>query len=435
MTPVVHNINLILSVIGFFLSTLGLIHILTGFFPSRRTKYFFTVFFVTLTIYVLCILLRELTYSYTEEGWVIFSKILFFGQSIAASTLLILITAFILKESGEKKLFRSPIFIASFVAWIIYISLIIITQFTGVIYSVSDNNEYSRGMLYPLLILVTAVIMVLNLVALWVKRNKLSSKKRTALLIYIIVPTIAMVIQLFLFGIHLIELSTVISALITLTYIVTDETTVYYEQVRENDKLKGDVMLSQIQPHFLFNTLITIKSLCREDPTKAEEGIGEFSKFLKYNMDSLTTDSPIPFENELEHVREYLSLQKLRFGEELNVEYDLEYTDFELPTLTLQPLVENAVIHGIRHSATGTGIVTIRTRNCPGHIEVCVEDDGAGFDPVILDNDENVNSDSKSHVGLSNIKSRLLLMCSGSLLIESEPGKGTTAQIILPKKK
>lgn len=64
-----------------------------------------------------------------------------------------------------------------------------------------------------------------------------------------------------------------------------------------------------------------------------------------------------------------------------------------------------------------------------------MEDDGAGFDPVILDNDENVNSDSKSHVGLSNIKSRLLLMCSGSLLIESEPGKGTTAQIILPKKK
>lgn len=187
-------------------------------------------------------------------------------------------------------------------------------------------------------------------------------------------------------------------------------------------------MLSQIQPHFLYNSLNSIYYLCDKDPKAARQAISDFSDYLRGNMDSLTRSAPVPFYRELKHLKNYLTLEKLRFDDTLEIVWDIQTEDFMIPALTVQPLVENAVKHGICKSENG-GTVTISTRECESCYEVEIRDDGAGFDP-------NGNpSDGKSHVGIENVRSRLSKMCGADLEITSEKGKGTTAIIRIPKNK
>ena len=145
-------------------------------------------------------------------------------------------------------------------------------------------------------------------------------------------------------------------------------------------------------------------------------------------MDSLFEDKPLPFEEELKHVEGYLALQKLRFEDELIVKYDLECTDFTIPVLTLQPLVENAVTYGVRKSDSGMGAVTIRTRSYADRIEVSVMDDGPGFVYEVLPDDQ-----ARSHTGLKNVRERLMRVAGAKLVIDSVIGRGTTVTIILPQ--
>ncbi len=145
-------------------------------------------------------------------------------------------------------------------------------------------------------------------------------------------------------------------------------------------------------------------------------------------MDSLTQSEPIPFTTELDHTKAYLELEQLRFPEELKVEYDLQCTEFLLPTLTLQPLAENAVRHGVRKSESGAGTVRISTWETPDHYEITVTDDGTGFDINAATPD-----DGQTHIGLSNVRERLRRISGGELRIESAPGQGCRATILLPK--
>ena len=193
------------------------------------------------------------------------------------------------------------------------------------------------------------------------------------------------------------------------------------------DSQRVQIMLSQIKPHFLYNTLGAIEELCDSDPQTAKEATVMFSRYLRGNMSSLSEAAVIPFEKELSHTRLYLELEQLRFEDALQVSYDVTCSDFYLPTLTLEPLVENAVRHGVRKNRDGRGRVTIATRDCGDHIEVTVTDDGPGFKA------EAVQEEVESHIGLVNVRDRLAQVCNGSLRIESNPGKGTRATILLPK--
>lgn len=193
------------------------------------------------------------------------------------------------------------------------------------------------------------------------------------------------------------------------------------------EQQRMQLMLSQIKPHFLYNSLNVIRELIHSDPRAAEHALDDFSDFLRHNVQTIESDRPILFRQEMEHVRSYLTLQKLRFGEELQVVYDIACEDILLPALTLQPIVENAVSHGIRESESGVGTVTIRTREYDDRREICVIDDGCGFEPAALD------SADHSHVGLRNVRERLRRLCGGSLEIRSEIGSGTQVTIILPK--
>ena len=188
------------------------------------------------------------------------------------------------------------------------------------------------------------------------------------------------------------------------------------------------IMLAQIQPHFLYNSLGAIRSTIYDDPERAREAVDLFSEYLRHSMYSLTNEQAIPFREELEHVRQYLELQALRFGDKLRVEYDLACTDLRLPTLTLQPLVENAVTYGVRKSETGRGVITIRSQEKSDCYEISVTDDGPGFLP-----DAASGEDQRSHIGLQNVRERLAYTCGGKLRIHSVLGQGTTVTIVLPK--
>ena len=201
----------------------------------------------------------------------------------------------------------------------------------------------------------------------------------------------------------------------------------YQQMQKELYEAKVSVMVSQIQPHFMYNALTSIAMMCQIDPDTAQEATITFAKYLRGNMDSLKQTKPVPFEQELEHLKKYLYIEKLRFGKKLNIEYNLQATDFVLPQLSIQPLVENAVKHGVGMKKKG-GTVTIATRETETAYEVIISDDGVGFETTAEKKD-----DGRSHVGMENTIRRVKDMCGGEIRIESKVGEGTTATVILPK--
>ena len=184
------------------------------------------------------------------------------------------------------------------------------------------------------------------------------------------------------------------------------------------------IMLSQIQPHFIYNTLGTIERMCLKDPQKAHELVRNFSLYLRGNFSELDSVTPIRFTEELKHVEHYANIEKVRFPD-MNIKYDVETTEFVLPALSVQPLVENAIKHGLMRLETG-GTVVIHSYETPTHYCVEVTDDGVGFDTSLP-------IEEKKHVGLRNIRGRLKAMVDGELFLESKPNIGTKAVIMIPK--
>lgn len=194
---------------------------------------------------------------------------------------------------------------------------------------------------------------------------------------------------------------------------------------RELVDSRTSIMLSQIQPHFLYNALLGIKQLCDVEPQKASDALEHFSYYLRGNLDALTDIRLIPFKKELIHVKDYLYLEKMRFSKKLNIEWDIEYEDYFLPPLTLQPIVENAVRHGITKKKGG-GTLSIKSERIEDAVVITITDNGIGFDK------NEPKQDGRTHIGIENVKKRLSIQCGGSLLIESEKGVGTQVIMVLP---
>lgn len=195
------------------------------------------------------------------------------------------------------------------------------------------------------------------------------------------------------------------------------------QQLTEN---RIATMISQIQPHFIYNTLGTIEQLCLDQPEKASELVHSFSMYLRGNFTELDNLSTIRLENEIEHVRYYAEIEKVRFPD-MTVLFDIQCESFSLPPLTVQPLVENAIKHGLMGLESG-GTVKITAYETKRHYCLRVEDDGVGFDVSVL-------QEPRKHIGIRNIRARLEAMCDGILTVESTPGVGTTATITIPKER
>jgi signal transduction histidine kinase len=185
-------------------------------------------------------------------------------------------------------------------------------------------------------------------------------------------------------------------------------------------------MLSQIHPHFIYNTLTTVMALLKIDTVLAENTLGQFAKYLRTNIDALKSTAVVPFERELEHIRTYLTIEKLRFAERLQVEYDIQATNFMVPQLCVQPIVENAVKHGVCQVVDG-GCVRISTHENDVCFVVEVLDNGVGFDASVM------GSSSESSAGLENAIFRLEHMMNARVVVESAIGEGTRVTILISK--
>lgn len=183
-------------------------------------------------------------------------------------------------------------------------------------------------------------------------------------------------------------------------------------------------MMSQIRPHFIYNTLGSIEQLCELDPPKAGELVHNFAKYLRGNFGELDNPKPIRMSQEMEHVRHYISIENVRFPD-MTFSFEMRAGDFSLPALTIQPIVENAVKHGLMKLQKGGSIRVISYETNTDYC-ISVEDDGVGFDTSEL-------RDEKKHIGIRNIRDRLKVMVGGSLEIESTQGVGTKVLITIPK--
>ena len=183
-------------------------------------------------------------------------------------------------------------------------------------------------------------------------------------------------------------------------------------------------MMSQIRTHFIYNTLGSIEQLCDIDPEKAGELVHNFAKYLRGNFGELDNPKPILMSQEMEHVHHYISIEKVRFPD-MTFSFEMGSNDFYIPALTIQPIVENAIKHGLMKLPKG-GTICVVSYETDTHYCVSVEDDGMGFDTSEL-------LEERKHVGIRNIRERLKAMVGGELEITSTIGVGTKVLINIPK--
>lgn len=185
------------------------------------------------------------------------------------------------------------------------------------------------------------------------------------------------------------------------------------------------MMFSQIRSHFIFNILNAISGMCKYDPEKADETIIHFARYLRTNIETIYVDELIPFRDSLRQLEDYVELEQIRFQDKIRFETDIAVDDFLIPPLMLQPIVENAIRHGLTPKHNG-GTILLKTYMSGDQVCIAVRDDGVGFHPDALNNIEST--------ALKNVRFRLQHMIGGTMDIESRVGEGTTVTMTIPRK-
>ena len=289
--------------------------------------------------------------------------------------------------------------------------------FFGYAFAVNGQGHYhhSDSMIMGVAYLLFPILAFLAIVLMAVFARSSTKVNRALFLVYTLFPVAGIVLDYTVHGISLTYVGLTVSVL-------TIYTSIYLKKQRLIEDQKNALMISQINPHFIYNTLSTIASMCDVSPNRAKYLTIDFSRYLRQNLSNLTNQGLIPFEQELGHVECYLKIEKARFREHLNVIYSIQCKDFDIPPLSVQPLVENAIKHGVTKRAEG-GTVKISTYETDRHRVIEIIDDGVGFDTASTD----------MHVGLANVRGRIAAMCKGEVSVKSTVGVGTRVTIELPK--
>ena len=292
-------------------------------------------------------------------------------------------------------------------------------------YSFDEQNRYFRkGGWYGNAGLQLMAIVVLATV-LYEAKDEIESGVFWMIFVDVLMPLIASIVQIFIYGFSIVNIAIGTTQLILFMIVFRYQELKIHEREVQLSEYNAKLVLTQVQPHFMLNTLSTIQYLCKHDSQAAYETISDFSVYLRNNMEFAQNKDLIAFEKELAHIEKYVSIEQKRFGERIKVIYDIREKDFELPPLSVQPLVENAIKHGISKKRCG-GTVELSTWRGVNHIHIVIKDDGIGYD---------VNkpfSSDRVHLGLSIVKERLERMCGGKLDIISEENKGTICEITIP---
>ena len=408
-------VNFSIPVAGLMIVLFGLIMTISSRYADKATRRFLIMIFIVLALYLGSNLLSMAAELFLGN-WLVTRSAIFF-ESLFSSILLPLLALYMMRRCGETS--RSAVMYIVDVIWLAYFALLTYTQMTKSIYYVTPDNVYHRGPLYPVLLVPPVLIMLVILIALIRRRDRLTRRQFNAFLMYIAIPVIAMGLQMFNYGIHFIALGTTIATGVMMTILLLDQTEQAARQQQKIADQQAGLTVLQMRPHFIYNTMMSIYYLIAEDPKRAQKVILDFSTYLKKNFTAISKEGLIPFEEELEHAKAYLSVAQVRFEDELNVEYDTPYTDFDLPPLTLQPLVENCVKHGVDPERDPLQI-TVKTERTDDGYDVIVADTGPGFDVDA--------ATAGTRVGLANVRERLEAY-GDSLEISSRKGGGSVVTL------
>ena len=312
----------------------------------------------------------------------------------------------------------------------IYGILWFITPFNGMIIRLTQDGT-ERGPLYLLGQVGGYIIISQPFISIFMYRKLVSRNIILALSSFIIFPILGTVFRAFLPDIEFMPYTIMLSLEFVGNVLMFESEKQVHEQKEKLSKIRIQLILSQIKPHFIYNVLNTIHVLCEKDPLMAQEAIGEFSDYLRGNLNCVDKEECISFMKEMDIVRNYLSLEKMRFGDKLNVEYDLKVMGFKIPAISVQILAENAVKHGLLKKREG-GTLKISSYLEGEQAVVEVSDDGTGYEEnAIRDCDDS----ESSHKGLAILRERLKIMVNGTLEIVGKKNAGTCAKIRIPVNK
>ena len=211
-------------------------------------------------------------------------------------------------------------------------------------------------------------------------------------------------------------------------YSYTEQENAYQNLLVEKDRQlmqnRLTTMQSQIRSHFMFNILNAISGMCKYDPQKADQTVVCFARYLRTNIDIMQDDQKVTFRSALRHLEDYVALEQIRFGDQIRFVTQIRVDNFLLPPLVLQPIVENAIKHGLTPKPSG-GTVRLRTWAVKDEVWIEIRDDGVGFNTSAIS--------SERSVGLKNVRFRLENVMHGKMTINSTPGKGTVVTITIPR--
>ena len=380
-------------------------------------------FIILFSLLFLCTVICFFAVIFWEDpAMAVQARIVYLLEGLFLSTPVIMPTIFLLHSCGENRK-HSLLFIIVAALLSVHIILTIIAQFTDIFYCVTADNEFIRGPLWWLWPTPFVLIMILNITGMFKRRNKLSKKRLIALLIYLLPMTAAIITHMFISVELFVIFGMALLAMIMFGLILSDNIEQYTRQQQEIARERTHALMLQIRPHFVYNTLTSIYCMIEDNPAKAKEVTGEFTNYLRSNFTAIAQDTPIPFTKELEHSKAYLAVEQARFEGQIFYEFDTPVINFRLPALTLQPIVENAVKHGLDPELDLLHIY-VKTRQTNSGIEIIIENDGPDFNPT---------NDNKPHIALDNIRQRLEIMCNGTLDISPRNGGGTVVAVTIPQ--
>ena len=413
--------NSLVCIMGILILTIHVVNLMSQVEKRKDEKillYFFLFTIVHFATYLAFTIIKE---SYTSNAFIIAFYTVFYIFNNIEVILLFWYARTYIDVGGEKN--SRILALISQIGFVVFVLLDIINIFTGIFFTAKDGVYLrSKTMIISqgyqfIMFSIVVVIAVIN--------KKLNIREKLAFVLYCIIPLLAIILQNVFKGYAIAYASIIISIEILFLFLSVQRN---IELVKEEQKYKDvqiKLMLSQIKPHFMYNSLSAISTLITIDPKKAQEALDNFTAYLRMNLTTMTEVKMIPFEDELKHIETYIALEQMRFNDRLKVEFDIQAKDFDVPPLTIQPIVENAVKHGVLKKLEG-GTVKLSTKEEDKSYVIEVEDDGIGF------NMEDINFDNV-HVGLNNIKYRLNTMCRSDVSINSEIGKGTKITVIIYK--
>ncbi len=418
-------VNYFLTVISLVLSILLYCFCFFGFTWDAKEKRLFEVIVYLFYIFALLAMAQSIC-EWRAELWRHTMRL--YTVSYLSTALYWFVFWLFLKRKIPSR-FRGKIYEVICCVYIgIYCLVTLVNQFTGFCFFVTPNGDFvvRSYWLYGLTFFGFVLYFVLALATRCDRKTKLTLLSYSAsplfgwmlLFIYYDSEFYINIFSSFCLVLHFIPLH------LLFYNVYLEKGQLFLRRERELELSRANAMMLKISPHFIANTMGSIVALCDVDAQQAGELASQFAVYLRDNYAEMSEDAMIPFSTELEHIRNYLAIEQVRFPG-LKVEYDVRNDAFLLPTLTVQPLVEHAVRHGVSKRRSSSGTVEITSLEDKDCYIIRIADNGVGFDPA-------EQKDGK-HIGIANAKARLMLLCEGTLTVTSQRGRGTICEITIPK--